>query len=214
MELSLQKGNIVILADAHNPSILSPQWIKDKLEVKEECREFVNTPQFSVYDADKMMLLVDNQRLQLSLKDDKDNKVQPDALTYLSDLATRYVDRLPEIPYKSMGLNLFFMAQASDANEKIGIETVFHSLANMSEIEKNHDSIQFGSIIHARRDDYILKLTIEPQGMGPFLLSFNYHFELGGLEAKTITRHLKEYSELYEQSVSMINKHESVSRGE
>ena len=37
MEAKLRRADIVIIASAHNPSIIAPQWLKDNSLITEAC---------------------------------------------------------------------------------------------------------------------------------------------------------------------------------
>ena len=153
MEITLQNVNIVLLADAHNPSILSPQWIREKLDVKEKYKEFVNTPQFSLFDAEKFVLIVDSQRLQLTIKKNEENEISQNNLEYLYTIAAKYVKTLPHIPYNALGLNFIFTTRASTEEENPEISTNIKFVINTNEIERKHKNVRYGSIIYDDTDD-------------------------------------------------------------
>jgi len=47
MDVKLRRADIVIMASAHNPSIVDPRWLKDNGLVAEDPKHFVHTPDFS-----------------------------------------------------------------------------------------------------------------------------------------------------------------------
>jgi len=68
MKIKLGRADIVILALAHNPSIISPQWLKENHLITEEPKQFVHTPDFSLFDSETFSLIADRQRLQVTAK--------------------------------------------------------------------------------------------------------------------------------------------------
>jgi len=46
MDVKLRRADIVIMASAHNPSIVDPHWLKANGLVAEDPKHFVHTPDF------------------------------------------------------------------------------------------------------------------------------------------------------------------------
>ena len=68
MEISLIGANIVVLAENHNPSIISKDWLSQKGIIKDNVISFTHTPAFSVVETENFSFFVDPDRLQLTLK--------------------------------------------------------------------------------------------------------------------------------------------------
>ncbi len=100
MEIKIERADIVIVASAHNPSIVSPQWLKGKKLIVEDPKQFVHTPDFSLFDSETFSLVVDRERLQITAK-----KKDSGTLKSLASVGSGYIDLLPHVPYKSVGLN-------------------------------------------------------------------------------------------------------------
>lgn len=93
-------ANIIILASNYNPSIVSKEWLHNKGIFTEAAGNFVHTPVFALVESENFNLVVDEQRFQLTVK-----KVTQDNLSISGGITQRFVDSLPETPYKAVGLN-------------------------------------------------------------------------------------------------------------
>jgi len=93
-------ANIVILASNYNPSIVSKEWLYQKGIFTETVRNFVHTPVFALVESEGFGLVVDEERLQITVR-----KVTQDSLNASASIAEKFVSILPETPYKSIGLN-------------------------------------------------------------------------------------------------------------
>jgi hypothetical protein len=93
-------ANIVILASNYNPSIVSKEWLYQKGIFTETVRNFVHTPVFALVESEDFSLVVDEERLQITVR-----KMTQDSLNALVSIAEKFIDILPETPYKGMGLN-------------------------------------------------------------------------------------------------------------
>jgi hypothetical protein len=65
---TLSGTNIVILARNYNPSIVSKEWLYEKNIVRETVTNFVHTPPLSVVETERISFVLDENRLQISLK--------------------------------------------------------------------------------------------------------------------------------------------------
>ena len=65
---TLSGTNIVILARNYNPSIVSKEWLYEKNIVRETVTNFVHTPPLSVVETGHISFVLDDNRLQISLK--------------------------------------------------------------------------------------------------------------------------------------------------
>lgn len=106
----LRSLSVVILAERHNPSILNPDFLNINgiipKEPKEEWRtvETVTTPGLSISRyRNGTQLVADPERLAVS--QDLDEQFTEHNGSNIYGIATRYVDLLPHIPYRKLGLN-------------------------------------------------------------------------------------------------------------
>lgn len=181
MEINLRRADIVIAASAHNPSIVSPQWLKEMNLIVEEPKHFVNTPDFSLFDSETILLVVDRQRLQITAK-----KHDEESLKSFASIGSGYIRLLSHIPYSALGLNFVWHVKTEEEGEELPtIRTNIGSIHDFSSILVNHE-LNFGSIIYARKEPYLLKISIESQGRAIFICNFNYHHEVTKLDTDKI----------------------------
>ncbi|MBE0516023.1 MAG: hypothetical protein IBX41_01350 [Methanophagales archaeon] len=197
MEVKPRRKDIVIIASAHNPSIIAPQWLKDNSLILEEPIHFVHTPDFSLFESESFSLLVDHQRLQITAKKQDDA-----TLNSLADLAAKYVDLLPHIPYQSLGLNFTWSVEMAEGETLPKIEVNINGTDLLSVFE-DHD-VHYGGIIYARSAIYVLKLVIESQEKNSLINNFNFHHELKGRSLEDIRQFIGNFSTRYDDSLRIL----------
>ena len=197
MEAKLRRADVVILASAHNPSIMAPQWLKDKSLIVEEPTQFVHTPDFSLFESKSFLLVVDNQRMQITVKKQDDRSVES-----LANVASNYVKLLPHIPYKALGLNFVWSIEVDDGEELPKIELNINKSDLMSVFE-GHE-IECGGIIYARKEPYMLKVVIELRGEDVIVHNFNYNHELEGMSVEDIVKLINNFLTMKEDSSSIV----------
>jgi len=200
MKIRLGRADIVILADAHNPSIVSPMWLKEKELIVEEPKQFIHTPDFSLFESESFLLVVDRQRLQITAK-----KQDPDSLEKLANVGKKYIELLPHIPYRALGLNFVWFAEMDEDGYLPKINVIIDSINDLSSILPEHE-IDYGCIIYASKKPYLLKLTINPQGGNAIVFNFNYHHEVKGLEIDVIANYIDTLLSLYRYSEKIVEK--------
>lgn len=199
MEFRPRLADIVILASAHNPSIMSPQWLKDNSLITEEPKHFVHTNDFSVFESDSFSVVVDHQRLQITAK--KQDKTSLDSL---AKAAAGYVKLLHHIPYISLGSNFVWSCVVGEGEElpNIGLSV---NANDLKALFKGHE-VSYGGIIYAKKEPYRLKLVIEKQGNNSFVQNFNYHYELSGMAAENIIGLIGDFLSRYEDSARIVRE--------
>ena len=197
MEAKLRRADIVILASAHNPSIISPQWLKDKSLRAEEPDHFVHTPDFSLFESESFLLVVDNQRMQITVK-----KQDTVALESLANVASGYVKALPHIPYKALGLNFVWGIEVGNGEELPKIELNINKSDLISVFEGYE--VDCGGIIYARNEPHVLKVVIEPQGENTLVHNFNYNHELEGMSVEDMVKLINNFLIIKEDSSSVV----------
>ena len=197
MEVKLIQADIVIIASAHNPSIIAPQWLKDKLLIVEEPDHFVHTPDFSLFDSKSFSLIVDHQRLQITVK-----KQDTNSLESLANIASRYIELLPHIPYKALGLNFVWSIDVDNEEKlpKIGLNI---NKSDLMPVFEGHE-IGYGGIIYARKEPYMLKLVIEPQGKTTVVHNFNYNYELASMSVKDMVKLINNFLVINRDSSNIV----------
>lgn len=196
MEAKLRRADIVIMASAHNPSIIAPQWLKDNSLIIEEPKHFIHTPDFSLFESESFSLMADHQRLQITAK-----KQDGGSLRSLAGIASNYVKLLPHIPYRALGLNFVWTIKIDEGEKlpKIGLSI---NKSDLMSIFESHE-VDYGGIIYARKDPYMLKLVIEPQ-KNTLVHNFNYHHELEGIFVEDIIMLMDNFLTRYEDSSRIV----------
>ena len=197
MEAKLRRADIVIIASAHNPSIIAPEWLKDKSLIVEEPSHFVHTPDLSIFESESFSVVVDHQRLQIVVK-----KQDTRSLESLANIASNYVKLLPHIPYKALGLNFTWTIEVDDGEELPKIEININKSDLMSVFE-GHE-VDCGGIIYARKEPYMLKVVIELQGGNTLVHNFNYNHELEGMSVEDIVKLINDFIAIKEDSSSIV----------
>lgn len=102
-EILPSKANIVVLAANYNLSIVSKEWLERKNVFTGIVSNFVYTPVFVLTESDNFNLVVDERRFQLAVK-----RLTEENLIASVGIVEKFVEALPETPYKSIGLNYHF----------------------------------------------------------------------------------------------------------
>lgn len=198
MESRLSRADIIILAAGHNPSIVSPQWLKENSLISESPSHFVHTPDFSVFESDSFSLIVDHQRLQIVAKKQNESSIES-----LATVAGKYVGLLKHVPYKALGLNLVWSIE-TNGNTKLPDVTLKLNNSDPTLAFTGH-KVAFGGIIYAQKESYVLKLTIERQGEKCLVHNFNYHHELASVSIDNIVGLVHSFVARFKDSAAIIN---------
>jgi hypothetical protein len=166
--LQLHRVSVVILAQSHNPSIISPDWVRSTLLIDEKEQNFIHTPPFSLFDSASFLLTVDADRWELV------PKVLDDAHILLCGrVAGAYFRTLSHIPYKKLGLNYIWAYSPSLKGEHLPQISLKINGINPNEIFRAK-SVRYGGTVEMDFKDYILKLTMNYRV--DKTLEFNYNF--------------------------------------
>ena len=68
MKVVQTQASIVLLANSHNPTIVTNEWLTRKEVLTESPEDFTHTPLFSSVETTSFVLYVDPQRLRLDVK--------------------------------------------------------------------------------------------------------------------------------------------------
>lgn len=104
--MNILNTSVVVLGENHNPSILHPSFLKAQKIVPSEWvpqeGRIICTPAFSeTRYPNSIIFTVDPERIQI-----KDERPPEDVTKSLvTGLATKYVETLPHVPYKAVGVN-------------------------------------------------------------------------------------------------------------
>jgi hypothetical protein len=176
MQLKWTGANVVLLAQSHNPSILSPAWIQQNHIIEESPENFVHTPVFSLYQSGTFQLMVEQERFQLTLRVLSEVNLQA-----LQEAASRYIRTLPHVPYKAVGLNFTWLATVERPEE---VEQQIFPESEKLRSAFPEGEIKTGTFLYNIVQGYRLRLLVEPrlQTKGDLGLDFNYHFDVTSAE--------------------------------
>ena len=193
-------ASIVLLAEAHNPSILSPDWLKRNQVIIENPVQFVLTPDFAIFESKKYNLIVDRQRLQLIAK--KPTKQNANSIM---EIIIKYVEILSHIPYLRLGFNFEWLAEENETSMPPEIKLSLGTITDMSPLIPDHE-LCYGSIISAKAKDYQLRLSIIPTNEDAVTYRFNFDYTIKDTEVEKIVEFFRSYTEKYEFASSIVKK--------
>jgi hypothetical protein len=199
MDANLTSADLVILASAHNPSVLSPEWLKDRNLISDDPVNFIHTPDLSVFESKDFSLIVDRQRMQIVSK-----KFDSKSLEIIKNIAINYIRLLPNIPYRAYGANFVWLIKANASETIPDISIKINELNAFPEILGGHE-LNYGCIIKANKPPYLLKLVIEPQGENILIINFNYHHEIKNVDESKRINYISNYISLLEYSQSVVD---------
>ncbi len=167
-------ANIVIMASNYNPSIVSKEWLYQRDIFTESVDNFVHTPMLALVENQNFGFVVDEQRLQLVIK-----RVTQDNLTNSSAMARRFVDVLPETPYKAVGLNYRYTLTEKSCN----LRTLWAPKpAKLRTVFSQH--YQLGAMIVFSFESFVATFTVTPSltKEQPIRIAFNFHANVANTE--------------------------------
>jgi hypothetical protein len=108
MSLEAKSVALVVTATVHNPSILNPDFLLQNGIVSQDwgtATDFVSIPSFSTlkYPNRGIQLTCQEERLQFEKQLSSDRNFAD-----LVDCASKYVNVLPHVPYRALGINCDF----------------------------------------------------------------------------------------------------------
>lgn len=189
-------ASIIILASNYNPSIVSKEWLYKKGIFTETAGNFVHTPVFALVESENFSLMVDEQRFQLTVK-----KVTQDNLSISNDIAQRFVDILPETPYKAVGLNY----QYTLPRARCDLGTILSANdAKLSELFSS--TYEIGATVVFEFQKFIVTFAVAPT-LGKeqqIRMSFNFHSD---------TANMAEVKERLTSQMTILEKAETIIKG-
>lgn len=115
MNLTLHNVTVVVLSEGNNPKLLSHDFLARNGIVSEDwqIRDIVVTPPFAqILYENRVQFVVEMNKLQVKVNN-------PDLLPWektLPDMAMKYLEVLPHVAYKGVGMNFVYTADAVPAN--------------------------------------------------------------------------------------------------
>lgn len=189
-KVELIGANIVVLAQFHNPSIVSKEWLHSKGIIEEDVVNFVHTPPFSVVETTGHSLVVETGKWQLVQKNPRKSRLKT-----LSTICKRYIEALPETPYGAIGLNFAFEAvEGGTAKEEF--------LPNRDSFEPLLGSrVERGLKAMFESDPFRVTLEVRPSFEGRVHVIFNFHRDVEG--ATQILSTLRRVSSSFDKANSI-----------
>ena len=191
---TLRGTNIVILARNYNPSIVSKEWLYEKNIVKETVTNFVHTPPLSVVETERISFVLDENRLQISLK-----SITTESVESLPKIAACFVSCLPETPFVTIGFNYSY----NIPKETSRLKTLF-ALDDTKLKELFSENCEVGLIVSFPFKAFIVRMTAPPiRGkITRITMDFNFHSDSRG--AVEVKKRLKLYPETIEKTQEIL----------
>lgn len=199
MNINFAGGTIVLVSSAHNPAIITPQWIHDNLSISEKPIQHITSPAFSGFESKSFSIFGDPDRIQFISKN-----MKKEGLKALKDVVIRFINVMGHIPYTALGLNFRWHVEPKE-NEKITqIELTFDKENKTEFLRKEHD-LRFGGTIYATKDPYVLRANIDPKG-DILIYNFNFHFDINKVKIETFVKCIENYLDLYKLSFDIVDQ--------
>lgn len=181
--LKLRKASIVILARAHNPSIISPDWVQKTLSIHESPSNFVHTPQFSVFDSASFLLTLDTERLELLSK-----VLDEEHISACGQAASAYFRMLPHIPYRSLGLNYIWVYSPEPSGKPLPRVKLVIDELNLSQL-LNGRSIKYGGTVRVELKPYVLTVRMDYEDDQTLVFNYNFSYVIDSVrKAANVTK--------------------------
>lgn len=179
MSIHIVKLAVVVLANKHNPSIATKDWLKARAIVDAEPDEFVHTPVLSILKYGNLELVVDEQRLVLT---ETGEDLSP-AASPLTEVARKYVEALPETPYTAAGLNIHGLVPTSEGAEASRLlKDRFLSPEGFAPQGCEPADVRMGITFRFPFKDAVCTFDLKPVSNN-IEAKLNYHVDEGGLES-------------------------------
>ncbi len=192
--LKLRKASIVILAQAHNPSIISPDWVQKVLSIRESPSNFVHTPPFSLFDSPSFHLSVDTERLELATK-----VLDNEHIAVCGQSASAYLRTLPHIPYRSVGQN-YILEYSLEFPKQLPKLKLKMNGSGFDHLFKGRQ-IKYGGSLRVNFMSYILTIRMDYEGEQTIV--FNYNFSYPIQSARKAGNMLKSFPTLKDRSFEL-----------
>jgi hypothetical protein len=190
-DFSLSGANIVILAKNHNPSIVTKEWLAQKEIIKEGIVNFTHTPLFSLVETTNFNLIVDPNRLQISVK-----KAIPENIENLPKIIETYITKLPETPYTAIGFNYSYRITMGGRS----LKDIFSFDDKILRKIFSND-YRLGVTVHFTVRDFVVQVNLQPPNE-ELKANLNFHFESENSEE--IKKKVEEYSELKKKAEEIL----------
>jgi hypothetical protein len=169
MKVIPKQANIVLLANNHNPSVVTKEWLAQNKILPEPSIDFLHTPFLSRVETEKFFIQVDRQRLDAQVK-----TFNGDTLSGLSVVVANYVQSRPEVVYTAAGFNSKWQVQDMSLSGKLKQIFTSTSPSFTNIFGERHD---VGGIVVWEYDVFRVQMTANPTGSNAGI-EFNYHLDM------------------------------------
>ena len=180
----LGDANIVVLAQTHNPTISSRDWLCSKGVFSPDDfqgdfeKRFVHTPAFATCETPHFRFFVDESRLQMGVKLEADE----DFLGSLVEKVQCYVQSLPETRYTAVGFNFVHNVEFGAAEERLAFANKrLGKDAIASVMGLRQGPFEIGAILVWWEQNGRVRAVVEPKAgeEESYLLQTNVHQVVG-----------------------------------
>ena len=188
MSVQTHIANIVILANSHNPSILSAEWL-DKYSIMPGATLKIQVPDVSIMETNSINMIADQNRLQFVVKEFSEEGIKQCQIA-----AIKYFETLPHLPYQAIGYNFHYFLAERSLPLPINTKLADKDLAELLGVKLTSQ----GLLVYWQDQEAQCRLSLEAgqyKDKVPEII-FNFHFEpiSDCAEAK---RHLEKFTLLY-----------------
>jgi hypothetical protein len=194
MKFSLEKSGIVLGAEAHNPSIISPHWLKANNLINEEPEKFLHTVEVSMIELKDIHIFVDRDLMQITAKKDSN-----DVRKYLIDIIKGYIELLPHIPYKTLDLNFHWIVKLEESDSRPDIKLSIGK-TNLQKAVESKNELAFGGTIYVCKKLYHLKINIQPMDEKKIVILFYYQYDTESKKPSEIKENIDNFLNFFKDS--------------
>ena len=191
---TLSGTNIVILARNYNPSIVSKEWLYEKNIVRETVTNFVHTPPLSVVETGQISFVLDENRLQISLK-----SITTENIETLPKIAAGFVSSLPETPFVAVGFNYSY----NIPKESSRLRTLF-ALDDTKLKELFSENCQAGLIVSFPFREFFVRMSAPPAKDKATRITIDFNFHSDSRGADEVKKRLKLHSKTIEKTEEIL----------
>lgn len=202
MVLNFTDANIVLLSSVqHIVGLISAQWLKDNNLIKEQSIQTFNMPGVSIFNSESYRILANDERIQVATV-----KEGGKYLSVISKVIKEYVRASGSLPFKAIGFNFNFNLRE---NKDEVLPTIAIKMENINSIEEflPDFDINLGTIINAKKEDYILEIRIHPKKSNLIKIGCNYQINVDGIDHDKIYTNLEKINEYYKFINSFIQRY-------
>lgn len=207
MNVQFMGATVVILAQNHNPSIASKDWLLARDILSESPVNFVHMPVLSQFESENFNLVVEENRWQLRAKN-----TSSDTIEQLPKVAHKYIEALPETVYTAVGTNWDWRVKNVSVDLIDYAQQLFVPAGgNLSQIARR-PNFTINVTIAFDEQPFRVQATLNanPKERHELRWRINYQKDVKGAESADrlpqIEEALKKFDSLQKQSRELINQ--------